>query len=321
MTSVLLLGALACGTPDPVTERDPLDTTDSIEKDMTLGPVSATVQLSPTEATLGDPVHLRLQVISKENVEVTLPPFGEALGRFQISNFQPREHTNDDGSQVQSQTYALQAPMSGLQRIPSLRIVFRDLRPNQNPEEQELLTEEIAIPIRGLLDEDAPLEFHAAKGTLVKPVNLPLWAWSLAALPLLGLGLVAQRRYRSWKQAEIVRTSYEQALEALLALQQGFDPETGIDLFYAQLSMIVRRYLESRFGLHAPELTTEELLAKARTLDTLSVPHQQFLRDFLARADAIKFAQAQSTSQNALEEITHVRVFLEETRPAEDSEQ
>ena len=82
--------------------------------------------------------------------------------------------------------------------------------------------------------------------------------------------------------------------------------------------MIVRRYLEARYGLHAPELTTQELLIKARNLVILSVEHQIFLKEFLERCDAIKFAKAQSNLEEANNEIRQVRTFLEQTRPVEE---
>ena len=73
---------------------------ESIEEHSEVGPVKATVRVSPKESKLGDPLTLHLEVTALQNVEVELPPFGEALGRFQISNFQPREKDNDDGSHV-----------------------------------------------------------------------------------------------------------------------------------------------------------------------------------------------------------------------------
>ena len=163
-----------------------------------LGPIKATVRLSPNEVKLGDPLTLQLEVVAQPNVQVSLPPFGEALGRFQIENFQPRQKVTDDGLSIASQTYQLQAPMSGIQRIPSLRVVFIDSRPDQNPEEQELLTEEMSITIQGLLEEDAPLDFKPARGTLANKIDVPLWVWGIGiGLPLLGGLLLFRKKYSS----------------------------------------------------------------------------------------------------------------------------
>jgi hypothetical protein len=320
MIKVLIAVWLGCATETIEEQPNGQTFEDSVIEQTEIGPVTATIQLSPKQIKLGDPIQLQLEVLAQPNVEIELPPFGEALGRFQISNFQPRERINDDGSMYASQTYTLQAPMSGLQRVPSLRVIFRDKRPDKESEEQEILTEEISVMITGLLEEDAPLNFQAARGSLANKIDIPLWLWGLGVgLPLLGFGWVFRKKYTVWKKAEIIRNSYEQALESLLALQQNHKQSDGIDIFYAKLSMIVRRYLEARFGLHAPELTTQELLNKAQASSVLSTQHQLFLKGFLERCDAIKFAQALSSIEEANNEIHRVRTFLEETRPVEES--
>ena len=61
---------------------------------------------------------------------------------------------------------------------------------------------------------------------------------------------------------------------------------------------IIRRYLEDRFELRAPELTTEEFLTVAGTPVLLSHEHQKLLRDFLRQADLVKFAGVQATKQD-----------------------
>ena len=149
------------------------------------GPVKATVALSPKKPRLGDPLTLTLTVESKAKVTVEMPPFGEALGRFSIVNFTPRTETAADGSVKNIQRYVLDAPMSGRQRIPSLRIEFTDARPGAAPgplgdggadpsAPHELLTDEIAIDIASVLPEGqvqnelkglrGPLESSVARG-------------------------------------------------------------------------------------------------------------------------------------------------------------
>ena len=104
----------------------------------------------------GAPFVEGLQVQATESLTVKMPPFGEALGRFQIANFQPQESREDGDKRNYQQRYTLQAPMSGLQKIPALRIVYID--PSVSVDEREILTDDIAIEIQSLLEEDAPPE-------------------------------------------------------------------------------------------------------------------------------------------------------------------
>jgi len=157
--SALLL--TACGEPDPQAEGDRAG--EAVEAELLSavteeGPVKATVELAPLEPRLGDALTLTLTVEAQPDVTVEMPAFGEALGRFSIVDFTPRERTEPDGRSVQSQRYTLQAPMSGRQRIPPLRIEFLDQRPGHaaadgTEEYRELLTDELAVTIVSVLPE------------------------------------------------------------------------------------------------------------------------------------------------------------------------
>ena len=83
--------------------------------------------------------------------------------------------------------------------------------------------------------------------------------------------------------------------------------------------MIVRRYVEGRYGLQAPEQTTEEFLQAAMEGGQIGAEHQAFLGAFLARCDQLKFAGAQPGGDEGSQAVSQVRRFLEESRPAEEA--
>ena len=87
-----------------------------------------------------------------------------------------------------------------------------------------------------------------------------------------------------------------------------------MERFFVKISAIVRRYLEDRFDLHAPELTTEEFLAVAGNSADLTHAHQELLRDFLQQADLIKFAGVNATDADIQRSAELAIRFLEETR-------
>ena len=66
------------------------------------------------------------------------------------------------------------------------------------------------------------------------------------------------------------------------------DPER----FAVEVSEAARKYLEDRFGLRAPERTTEEFLAELSGSVALDGRHKELLADFLTRCDLVKFARA-----------------------------
>ncbi len=62
-------------------------------------------------------------------------------------------------------------------------------------------------------------------------------------------------------------------------------------VFYFRLTDIVRQYVERRFDIAAPKLTTAEFLDQATRHESLDQPQQSLLRVFLSLADLVKFAR------------------------------
>ncbi len=98
------------------------------------------------------------------------------------------------------------------------------------------------------------------------------------------------------------------ALNALQALRaRGWIEEEKAEPFYVELSHIVRRYIERRFGLRAPEMTTDEFNRVASRADALSDPQKQLLETFLSQSDLVKFARytpGRQTMTDALDTAT-----------------
>jgi hypothetical protein len=85
---------------------------------------------------------------------------------------------------------------------------------------------------------------------------------------------------------------YETALNELRRLlAKGWIESEDSEPFYVELSSIMRRYLEGRFGLRAPELTTEEFIREATNSRSLSSDHKLLTSEFLEQCDLVKFAR------------------------------
>ena len=282
------------------------------------GPVTATVTLAPPVPRLGDALVLTLVVAAKKGVTVEMPAFGEALGRFAIVDFTPREEVTDDGVLL-SQRYTLQTPMSGRQRIPRLRVEFLDERdPDTDSRASELLTDELAFVVASVLPEgEAVTELRPARAPLEElqgPWLQRNWPWlvlGVAVLAGLCAGVVAWLR-RAEERARL--TAFERAMARLDRLQRrGLPSADAADAWYVELSDIVRRYIEERFALRAPELTTEEFLAEAGRSPELTGTHRDLLSAFLDTCDRVKFARyspGEDESQGALDVAKR---FLNET--------
>jgi len=130
---------------------------------------------------------------------------------------------------------------------------------------------------------------------------LPNWtAWRIAGaaglVALAGLALGAWRWQRRPPPAVPEPPPHEWAVRELERID-ALDLPGGqeVERYHTLLSDVLRRYLELRFGLHAPEQTTPEFLGALQKSAVLPGAQQEQLRHFLERCDLAKFARADFT--------------------------
>ncbi len=153
------------------------------------------------------------------------------------------------------------------------------------------------------------------------PVEIPaVFWWALIVLGLLalaGLAYVVQRRKQKAAPAVLApaRPPWEIALERLEDLRHQHYPDAGLfKPFYSGLSDIVRHYLEDRFALQAPEMTTEEFLNHLQNSPALNAGHKELLRDFLNGSDMVKFARHVPTVKDAQANFDQANKLILETK-------
>jgi hypothetical protein len=106
------------------------------------------------------------------------------------------------------------------------------------------------------------------------------------------------------------------ALRGLDALEkEGYPARGEAEKFYVSLSDIWRKYLKGRFGLSAPEKTTNELLRLPAFRETLSLANRRKIEAFLEEADKVKFARDESDAPSMDRAFAAAKDFVLETAP------
>ncbi len=314
----ILAGLLFCLAPVVLGAQE-------LSTSATSGPVAVTVRLSPEEPVIGDEVTLVIEVKAEKDVEVLMPEFDEVISGFRIAEWIPKTSIQADGRQVLSQTYRFQTTASGQQSVPPMLVEFVDRRPGKqsSPDDYdayEIITDRIDFTVQSVLPGDSSLELKPPLGELELP-SRRLESESLAGLILvlvllLGLGFAVwmwlrkARQVRKLNAYEVARQKLQRLIEARSSAGASF----GIEEFFVEISAIIRRYLEDRFELRAPELTTDEFLQLASGEGRLSREHQKLLEEFLQRADLVKFAGVGATDVDVQRSIDLAVQFLEDTR-------
>ena len=80
--------------------------------------------------------------------------------------------------------------------------------------------------------------------------------------------------------------------------------------FYVELTMVVRRYVQRKYGIKAPHLTTEEFFAEVSRERGGAMGRCEELRKFLESADMVKFAGVEATPEMADEATDSARGYL-----------
>lgn len=104
----------------------------------------------------------------------------------------------------------------------------------------------------------------------------------------------------------------ERAWTELAALVRRRLPEKGrYKDFYVELTLVVRRYVQRRFGIRAPHLTTPEFLrAAAEAGERAGAIAPPEAREFLESADLVKFAGVEATENGAAAAVESARRYI-----------
>ena len=99
-----------------------------------------------------------------------------------------------------------------------------------------------------------------------------------------------------------------------ILLKKNLPQQRLIKEYFIEISDIMRRYVEGRFTVRAPELTTPEFLERIKRSDQLKLDHKQLLKEFLNCCDLVKFAKYGPSEKEINESATLVRRFVDDTK-------
>jgi len=317
-----VMGGLGgCGQEEANKDRAERAKVEPIVKTAERGPVKMTVTADHGEITIADRLHLAIEVEAEDGVDVRMPEFGKDLTAFAIRDFREEVAKPTDGKRRWRQEYELDIFLSGAYPVPELTAHFTDRRKGEDHVvESSVSTEPFEVSVRSLVEgEFDPTKFREMK----PPVELPIsrsWAWigwGIGGLAAAGVVATAAwwlvRRMRR-PAAEFRIPAHEWAFAALQRLANDKLIEQGmVHEFYFRLSMVARVYIERRFGLMAPERTTEEFLVEARRDERLSAAHRAMLGEFLSACDMVKYALYEPGTAEIEQAFNAARDFVDQT--------
>ncbi|MEW6521548.1 MAG: DUF4381 family protein [Thermodesulfobacteriota bacterium] len=283
-----------------------------VSEELTSGELRVQLTLSSPRISIAEHLELTLTAVAPEDFTVSLPEFtGSALGDFTLAAVTEAPKRLSAGQLSQGLTLTLAPFLPGEYAIPAMTVSATDSR---HPDRKATVTLPArTIAVTSLLDQN---EKDPQIADIYAPLGQPtptlyyLLAGGAAVLLLCALLYFFRRRRRQPQAPPPPLPPHAAALAAIDRLLQ--DQAAGSDpaLFYAGLTGILRHYIEARFGLKAPEQTTEEFLDSLRRSPAFSGEEKQLLKDFLSRCDLIKFARLIPDPQEMEAAVTLCRDFI-----------
>ena len=161
-------------------------------------------------------------------------------------------------------------------------------------------------PVTGGMETDPKKDLPPLSWKLVGWVGLAILVILAALAALVWLARYVARRVKEHRMSPIERAWVE--LDRLL--KKGLPGRGRYKDFYVELTMVVRRYVQRKYGIKAPHLTTEEFFAELQNSNTQTLDNSNTLRRFLESADLVKFAGVEATPEMADEATDSARGYL-----------
>ncbi len=268
-------------------------------------------ELDTTDILIGDHIPLRLYLGLDEGVAI------EGIGMealegtgIELIETEPLQRASP---QAAYQDFILSVYDSGHYVLPPLPVIYR-----LGEQLDTVFTAPLAFDARTILLPGDSTALQPIKPIVEEPLRLED-AWPYLAA-VLGLALLAALLIVPWRRrrsrdkspepAFVHQPAHELALNALSKLETRSLWQQGqVKLYYSELTLILRRYLEQRFHIRTRERTTAEIL---KQLDETKVEKGE-LRNLLNLADLVKFAKAEPMDEQHRQSMQRVRRFVEET--------
>jgi len=268
---------------------------------------------------LGDQTVLRLSAELPKGTPVIFPLLGDTLSaKVQIvsagrTDTLPDQH--DPAVLRISRAYTVTSFDPGMQVVPAL--VFQSGGKTYATEALPLEVQSVKVDTtKAIYDIKQPL---AVSYTFLDWLK-DHWHWVVIGLMVLLVLLGAWFYFRKIRKPkpvvlkpEPLRPAHVKALELLDVLEQKKLWQQGqVKAYYIELTDIVRDYLEQRYGIHALEQTTDEILSSLsdRAAADLSADSRNVLKELLLLADLVKFAKFQPSNADNVRCLEEARRFV-----------
>ncbi|MBC7965607.1 MAG: hypothetical protein H7Z17_06725 [Fuerstia sp.] len=285
---------------------------DEISSTTDSDPATVTAKVSSATVQVAEPLTLELTVTASAGSKVDFPSIGKALGNFDVTGQVDRADVpsaNNVNQRVWTRRLTLESIVTGDMEIPALEILVRN-----NARAQTLKSEAIPVRVISVLEDRAdPTQFRDIQSVVDVTVPQPAsraWLWwtlgSVGAVAAATMLFIAVAKRKTWMTPKAWAIRELDQLRNSVALRS-FDSE----FVTANLTTILRDYLELQFDIATPVQTTHELLQVIETGRYMSPETTKGFAELFENSDLAQFAGLQLTQAELTKAIDDAQRLIE----------
>ena len=272
------------------------------------------VEADRTQIDPGKSVFLRVELRTPPDRSAALPDLRDRVKGFSLAeDFAEEPKPQKDGSVLQTANWRLvPEPCAKSYKVRPFVVKASPKMMSYQSDEGKfsfaagpIAFEQPAArePVTGGIETDPKKDLPPLSPKLVGWIAAALLAAAAVLAALFGVVRYVARRVKEHRMSPIERAWVE--LDRLL--RKGLPGRGRYKDFYVELTMVVRRYVQRKYGIKAPHLTTEEFLAEFRDAGRGRCDD---LAKFLESADLVKFAGVEATPDMADGATESARTYL-----------
>ncbi|MCM8826304.1 MAG: BatD family protein [Candidatus Omnitrophica bacterium] len=263
---------------------------------------------------IGDKITYRVTLECREDIEVETPqyPFQD-FSEFVLKDFGSSQKKLW-GREIFKYWYILRPYKIGKYTLPPISFKYRVKGFN---DWYKVESNEVKIEVKSILstlpNQNTILDIRGPKGFTNK---WWLYLFLLSILILIFIYYLFHKNKKREKETEVyLQPPHIIAYKALEDLEKKNYLNKGeIKAYYTELCDILRHYLENRFNIHAPWMTTEEFFNSLQEDNILLNEYRDILKDFFNTSDLVKFAKHQPLIKEALDSLVKVKELIDQTK-------
>lgn len=300
---LLVLGAAGGGAAEPP----------RVEQ-MNMEPLAITFAANPPRVRYDRDTLLTITVTAPDGIDVELPDLADRAQGFRVSGFYAVDPRHAGDRVVREYRARLTPLVAAEYRLAPMAIKIVERR-RSPATENWVATRPIVFEVAPAVDGTPARDIHAALPLRwIPPSFAQVCVW-LAAVLAVAAGAWGLWRLARRVRREVILRRMSPRERALLELGEllGHDylRQHLFKEFYIELTFIVRRYVERRHGVRAPEQTTEEFFAAIRGDARFTPAVVERLKTFLRAADLVKYAAAEPGIGAAEAAVATAREYVE----------